>query len=262
MRTNATKNETSNVTILPAAPNRRLPAKSSRRTCSCLSSSWRQDTRRGLSAYLTAMGRFPNYSFGNILEIARQKPDATRVAGLYAWNQLGRKVIKGQKGTIAAKTLAERFGADGSAADWRRFGRAPASLIASHSTANLRASTPSPVSLVTPARSCQTLPPCAQILKSFGRKQSKRAALRLSFAARPSRFPVVVSLSRFRSSPRYQGRPAAADMAFCIAACSHGWSESDIAAALSRDYLSRDPSRVRQNGYIQRPIAKVIRWAA
>jgi hypothetical protein len=30
------------------------------------------------------MGRFHNYSFGNILEIARQKPVATRVAGLYA----------------------------------------------------------------------------------------------------------------------------------------------------------------------------------
>src|SRR3979409_1282986 len=44
------------------------------------------------------MGRFHSYSFGNILEIARQKPDATRVAGMYAWNQLGRKVIKGQKG--------------------------------------------------------------------------------------------------------------------------------------------------------------------
>jgi antirestriction protein ArdC len=52
----------------------------------------------GLTAYLTAMGRFHSYSFCNILEIARQKPDATRVAGLYAWNQLGRKVSKGQKG--------------------------------------------------------------------------------------------------------------------------------------------------------------------
>ncbi len=27
-----------------------------------------------LTAYLTAMGRFHNYSLGNILEIARQKP--------------------------------------------------------------------------------------------------------------------------------------------------------------------------------------------
>ena len=57
-----------------------------------------QGHSEGLTVYLTAMGRFHNYSFGNILEIARQKPDATRVAGLYAWNQLGRKVMKGQKG--------------------------------------------------------------------------------------------------------------------------------------------------------------------
>ena len=51
-----------------------------------------------LTAYLNAMSRFHNYSFGNILEIARQKPTATRVAGLYAWNQLGRKVRKGEHG--------------------------------------------------------------------------------------------------------------------------------------------------------------------
>jgi N-terminal domain of anti-restriction factor ArdC len=51
-----------------------------------------------LNAYLNAMSRFHNYSFGNILEIARQNPDATRVAGLYTWNQLGRKVKKGERG--------------------------------------------------------------------------------------------------------------------------------------------------------------------
>jgi len=51
-----------------------------------------------LTAYLDAMSRFHNYSFGNVLEIARQRPDATRVAGLYAWNQLGRKVKRGEKG--------------------------------------------------------------------------------------------------------------------------------------------------------------------
>ena len=52
----------------------------------------------GLTAYLAAMGKFHNYSLGNILEIAGQKPDATRVAGPYAWNQLGRKAMKGPKG--------------------------------------------------------------------------------------------------------------------------------------------------------------------
>ena len=57
-----------------------------------------QGHSEALTAYLTAMGRFHNYSFGNILEIARQKPDATRVAGFYAWNQLGRRVKKGEHG--------------------------------------------------------------------------------------------------------------------------------------------------------------------
>jgi hypothetical protein len=57
-----------------------------------------QGHSEGLTAYLTAMGRFHNYSFGNILEIARQRPNATRVAGLYAWNQLGRTVRKGERG--------------------------------------------------------------------------------------------------------------------------------------------------------------------
>ncbi len=51
-----------------------------------------------LTAYLNAMGRFHNYSFGNILEIARQKPDATRVAGFWKWKELGRSVRKGEKG--------------------------------------------------------------------------------------------------------------------------------------------------------------------
>jgi hypothetical protein len=51
-----------------------------------------------LTAYLNAMSRFHNYSFGNVLEIARQRPTATRVAGMYAWNQLGRRVKKGEKG--------------------------------------------------------------------------------------------------------------------------------------------------------------------
>jgi hypothetical protein len=51
-----------------------------------------------LTAYLNAMSRFHNYSFGNVLEIARQKPDATRVAGFWAWKQLGRSVKQGEKG--------------------------------------------------------------------------------------------------------------------------------------------------------------------
>jgi len=51
-----------------------------------------------LTSYLTAMSRFHNYSFGNVLEIARQMPSATRVAGFWTWKNLGRSVKAGQKG--------------------------------------------------------------------------------------------------------------------------------------------------------------------
>ncbi len=179
-----------------------------------------------------------------------------------AWLRHAQPLSK-ELGTLAAKTLAERFGADRSAADWRRFGRAPGFT-------NRKPQHREPDGLYPFARLIRhtgQLMPNSPALRSDlevlqKKAKQERATLRLSFAARPDRLPIVVSLSRFRSLPRYQGRPAAADMAFCIAACSHGWSESDIAAALSRDYLSRDPSRTRQNSYIRRTLAKAMRWAA
>jgi hypothetical protein len=51
-----------------------------------------------LTNYLTAMSRFHNYSFGNVMEIARQMPSATKVAGFWTWKNLGRSVKAGQKG--------------------------------------------------------------------------------------------------------------------------------------------------------------------
>ncbi len=91
-------NETSNIATLPAAPKPQTSREVIQANVQLLIEQLEAGHSEGLTAYLTAMGRFHNYSFGNILEIARQMPDATRVAGLYAWNQLGRKVIKGQKG--------------------------------------------------------------------------------------------------------------------------------------------------------------------
>ena len=62
-----------------------------------------------LTAFLDAMVHFHNYSFGNVLLIARQKPDATHVAGMYAWNQLARRVKRGEKGiAILAPMIAAK----------------------------------------------------------------------------------------------------------------------------------------------------------
>src|SRR4051812_39603602 len=48
-------------------------------------------------AYLIAQAKFHNYSFGNVLLILAQKPDATRVAGYRTWQSLNRYVRKGEK---------------------------------------------------------------------------------------------------------------------------------------------------------------------
>lgn len=53
-----------------------------------------------LTAYLGTMARFYRYSFGNILLIASQQPDATQVAGFGTWKKLSRFVKKGEKGIV------------------------------------------------------------------------------------------------------------------------------------------------------------------
>jgi len=53
-----------------------------------------------LRGYLAAMAMFHRYSLHNIMLIASQRPDATRVAGFHTWKQLGRNVKKGAKGIM------------------------------------------------------------------------------------------------------------------------------------------------------------------
>src|SRR5229473_8122188 len=53
-----------------------------------------------LQNYLNTMGRFHNYSWGNVLLINSQRPTATRVAGYHKWKDLGRFVKTGEKGIM------------------------------------------------------------------------------------------------------------------------------------------------------------------
>lgn len=46
--------------------------------------------------YLRAQRAFHNYSFGNVMLIASQRPDASRVAGFHSWLKLGRHVLRGE----------------------------------------------------------------------------------------------------------------------------------------------------------------------
>ena len=62
-----------------------------------------------LEKYLGALARFHHYSFGNMMMIVAQLPEASKVAGFPTWRKLGRWVKKGESGiAILAPMVDER----------------------------------------------------------------------------------------------------------------------------------------------------------
>ncbi len=169
--------------------------------------------------------------------------------------------------TFVAQTLAERFHGDPSAADWRRFGRLPG-----FTNCKPKYRKPNglfPFVLLREATGVQYTRAAflrLELTMRFQLREQERqrhAAERAQLFAsqhRGRRFSHL-SLDRFRTSPRYSGRPAAADMAFCVAALSLAMPENEIVAALNADYLSRDPNPRRKAAYIERTLTKARAWA-
>jgi len=102
----------------------------------------------------------------------------------------------------------------------------------------------------------------SEIAKLYEARERERGARRIQASLSPQRGPRLsnLSLERFRTSSKYQDRPAAADIAFCVAAYGNGMTEDRIEGALEDDYLSRDPSPSKRAAYIRRTMEKARRW--
>jgi RepB DNA-primase from phage plasmid len=167
-------------------------------------------------------------------------------------------------GTFAAQTLAERYDADPSAADWRRFGRLPGFT---NCKPKYRKSDGLFPFVRLHSHSGQQYPMAEafeqEITTLYEAREQEHEARRLERSLSPRRGPRLsnLSLERFRSSTKYQDRPAAADIAFCVAAFANGMTEDRIGCALEDDYLSRDPSPSKRAAYIRRTMEKARRWA-
>ena len=167
-------------------------------------------------------------------------------------------------GTFAAQTLAARYDADPSAADWRRFGRLPG-----FTNCKPKYKRPDGLFPFVRLRSCsgKQYPMgesfLGEITKLYDAREQEREARRQQASLSPRRGPgVEPSLERFRTSGKYQDRPAAADIAFCVAAYSSGMDQAQIERALEDDYLSRDPSPAKRAAYIRRTTTKAKAWAS
>lgn len=63
-----------------------------------LAASLEQGSTEVLENYLSALARFHHYSFGNMMMIVAQFPEASKVAGFHTWRKLGRCVKRGESG--------------------------------------------------------------------------------------------------------------------------------------------------------------------
>tara|TARA_E500000318_G_scaffold111440_1_gene130033 strand:+ start:237 stop:1061 length:825 start_codon:yes stop_codon:yes gene_type:complete len=61
-----------------------------------------------ITQYLAMLAKFHRYSFGNVLLILSQNPNATHVAGFGTWKQMGRFVKKGEKGIVIIAPMSIR----------------------------------------------------------------------------------------------------------------------------------------------------------
>ena len=169
--------------------------------------------------------------------------------------------------TFVAQTLANRYSADPSAADWRRFGRLPG--FTNCKPKYRKSDGLYPYVLLRSATGVQYRQAAylrLEMTKLYQLQEHEREARAVqhsanSFATARRSPHSWLSLERFRNAPKFHDRPAAADLAFCVAALSLRMPEDAIATTLDSLYLSRDPNPSRKAAYIKRTMAKARSWA-
>jgi hypothetical protein len=168
------------------------------------------------------------------------------------------EVLDKETSTAAARALAQRFGGDLGAADWRHFGR-----LSGYTNRK------------TKYKCSDGLYPFVRLMENNGTEYENgrefltavRAQLdkdraeraRISEAARSPR-PVstgpLKGIDEFRADTRYGGDGTRVDLAYAVYALSHGAAETEVIAALHSRDLSHKGGQKRQDDYLRRTIQK------
>lgn len=168
------------------------------------------------------------------------------------------EVLDKETSTAAARALAQRFGGDPGAADWRHFGR-----LSGYTNRKNK------------YKGSDGLYPFVRLMGSSGaeyekgieflsavrtqldKDRSERA--RIWEAARSQRSASTGPLKRideFRADGKYGGDGTRVDLAYAVYALFHGAAEAEIIAALHSRDLSHKGNQKRQDDYVRRTIQK------
>jgi RepB DNA-primase from phage plasmid len=166
-----------------------------------------------------------------------------------------------EMGTAVARGLAERFGGDIGAADWRHYGRLSGFT-------NRKAKYRDPITGVHPfvelveatgevyAEARRFMDDIRKRIEARHREEAERKVRSRSLWSVSMK--EMKSIDAFRSDPRYGGDGTRIDLAYAIYALSHGRTEAEVEAAIQSRDLSHKGSERRQQDYVERTIKKAM----
>ncbi len=168
-------------------------------------------------------------------------------------------LLRKEVSTAAARKLAEHFGGDLGAADWRHFGR-----LAGFTNRNEKYRSDAglyPFVLLSEHSGSQYVEGTkfiAEVQSSIDAEQETKQAHSNRAQIRPVEPRLLKQIESFRCDSRYGGDSTRSDLAYAIYAMSHGLDDAAIGAALrSRDLAHKGTER-RQDDYVERTIHKAL----
>ncbi len=176
----------------------------------------------------------------------------TSPGNFQAWLNHGQALPK-HVSTLAARSLAERFGGDKGAADWRHFGRLAGLTNRKEKYRSNDGRYPF-VRLTEWAGS--EYPARDPFLQQVLSKASSRIALAATAPQFSGSRKPQLSIDDFRNKPEYGGDGNRIDLAYAVYALAHGVSEDEIRSAIASRDLSKKGPESRQQAYVERTIRK------
>ena len=171
------------------------------------------------------------------------------------------ELLSKEMSTAAARVLAERFGGDRAAADWRHFGRVAGFT---NRKAKYRDEGTRLYPFVRLVEAAGGVYPEAErfltgVRHEVEQEQVERERLRAQMSKLGLVFPKELkTIDDFRANVRYGGDGTRIDLAYAVYAFSHGASATEVAAVIRSRDLSHKGNERRQNEYVERTIKKAL----
>lgn len=227
--------------------------------------SWlRYQNSLGRNIYIRPLGEHPLSLVDdlNAASIARMKADGytpcaiveTSPGNFQAWLNHG-QVLPRRLSSAVARSLADVFGGDRGAADWRHYGRLAG--FTNRKEKYRDAAGQFPFVLLIEAE-LKVYPKARQFVQEVADRASEQVMRPPAWTPPSLPSDRLQTIEQFRAKSAYAGDGNRIDLAYAIYALSHGVPEADVRAAIASRDLSKKGSESRQVDYLDRTIAKAL----